>query len=66
MSLEITQNSRKRSLGSLNNFRDGVEGYSIREVRLSPNGRNLVVLLNKVEPTFEGALETTLVQGFPL
>jgi predicted secreted protein len=66
ISLEMTQNNRKRSLGSLNNFRDGVEGYSIREVRLSPNGRNLVVLLNKIEPTFEGVLETTLVQGFPL
>ncbi|MBD2180652.1 DUF2259 domain-containing protein [Planktothrix sp. FACHB-1355] len=66
MSLLITYNNRQRRIGSLNNYRDWVISYSLREVRLSPNGRNAIVLLDKTEPTFEGVLQTTLVQGFPL
>ena len=66
MRLVINHNGRQRVLGSLNNFQDWVFSFSIREVRLSPNGRNVVVLVDKTERTFEGVLKTTVVQGFVL
>jgi predicted secreted protein len=66
MRLAITYNNRQLTLGDLNNYREAVKKYSIREVRLSPNGRNAVVLINMTQPTYEGVLQTTFVQGFPL
>ncbi|MEG3975463.1 DUF2259 domain-containing protein [Microcoleus sp. herbarium8] len=66
MRLVINHNGRQRVLGTLNNFQDWVLSYSIREVRLSPNGRSVVVLVDKTERTFEGVLKTTFVQGFVL
>lgn len=66
MRLLITHNGRQRTLGSLNNFRNWVISYSLREVRLSANGRNAIVLLDMTQPTFEGVLQTTLVQSFTI
>lgn len=66
MSLAINYNNRQRSLGHLYNYREGVTKYSIREVRLSPNRRNIVVLIDMTRRTDNGVLQTTLVQGFPI
>jgi len=35
-------------------------------VRLSPNGDNVVVLIDMTQPTYEGVLQTTFVQSFPI
>lgn len=66
MRLVINYNNRKLTLGDLNNYREAVQKYSIREVRLSPNERNVVVLIDMTQPTYEGVLQTTFVQSFPL
>jgi predicted secreted protein len=66
MRLVIKYNNRQLTLGDLNNYREAVKKYSIREVRLSPNRRNVVVLIDMTQPTYEGALQTTFVQSFPI
>ncbi|MBE9128961.1 MULTISPECIES: DUF2259 domain-containing protein [unclassified Coleofasciculus] len=66
MRLIINYNYRQLTLGNLNNYRDAVRNYSIREVRLSPNQRNAVVLIDMTQPSEEGVLQTTLVQSFSL
>jgi predicted secreted protein len=66
MRLVINYNNRKLTIGDLNNYREAVQKYSIREVRLSPNERNVVVLIDMTQPTYEGVLQTTFVQSFPL
>ncbi|QZZ20661.1 DUF2259 domain-containing protein [Leptothermofonsia sichuanensis E412] len=66
MQLEVNDNGQWRSLDSLNHYREWVLGYSIRELRLSPDGETVVVLVTATKPTFEGTLGTTLVQGFEL
>ncbi len=66
MRLITNYNYRQLTLGNLNNYRDAVKKYSIREVRLSPNQRHAVVLIDMSKPTYEGVLQTTLVQSFPL
>lgn len=66
MQLEAVYNGQQRSLDSLNNFRSNVLDYSIRQVRLSPDGKRIAVLITATKPTFEGTLGTTLVQGFAL
>jgi len=66
MQIEITYNGQQRSLGSLEDYRDWVLDYSIREVRQSPDGSRIAVLITATKPTFEGNLGTTLVQGFAL
>jgi hypothetical protein len=66
MRLVINYDYRKLSLGDLDNYREAVQEYSIREVRLSPDGRNLVALIDMTQPTYEGVLLTTFVQSFPL
>lgn len=66
MQLDVTYNGQTRSLDSIDNFRDWVLGYSIREVRLSPDGKRVAVLITATRPTFEGTLGTTLVRGFNL
>jgi predicted secreted protein len=66
MSLQVTANYRKLTLGSLDNFREPVLKYSIRELRLSPNKDGVVVLIDMTKNTFDGVLQTTLVQSFPL
>lgn len=66
MRLIINNKSRQLTVGSLDNYREAVQKYSIREVRLSPNGRNVVVLLNMTQPTYEGLLQSTFVQSFPI
>jgi predicted secreted protein len=66
MRLLIDYNYRRLTLGDLSNYRDAVKKYSIREVRLSPNGRNIVVLIDQTQATYEGVLQTTVVQSFPL
>lgn len=64
--LQVTANYRKISLGSLDNFRDTVLKYSIRELRLSPNKKAVVALIDMTKTTFDGVLQTTLVQSFPI
>lgn len=59
-------NTSKLTVGDINKLRDAVINYSIREVRLSPNGKNIVVLLDMNKTTFDGVLRATLVQSFPL
>lgn len=66
MQIEVNYNGQRRSLGSLDQFRDWVLDYSIRDVKLSPDGKHIVVLVTAMEPTFEGTLATTVVQGFEL
>jgi predicted secreted protein len=66
MQLEVLYNGQRRSLDSLDNFRDWVLDYSIREVKLSPQGDRIVILMTALKPTFEGTLATTVVQGFEL
>jgi predicted secreted protein len=66
MRLVINYDYRQLTLGDLNNYRDAVKKYSIREVRLSPNRRNVVVLIDRTETTYEGVLQTTFVQSFPI
>jgi predicted secreted protein len=66
MRLVINNKSRQLTVGSLDNYREAVQKYSIREVRLSPNGRNVVVLLDLTQPTYEGLLQSTFVQSFPI
>lgn len=66
MRLVINNKSRQLTIGNLNNYREAVKNYSIREVRLSPNGRNVVVLIDMTQPTYEGILQSTFVQGFPI
>ncbi len=66
LQLEVTIGGQKRVLGSLDNYRDWVLDYSVREVRLAPNGTAIAILITATQPTFEGTLATTLVQGFEL
>ena len=66
MQLVIDYKYRKLSLGDLDNYREAVQKYSIREVRLSPNRRNVVVLIDMTQPTYEGVVQTTLVHSFPI
>ena len=66
MRLVINYNYRQLTLGNLNNYREAVSKYSIREVRLSPNRNNIVVLIDTLQPASEGTLQTTLVQSFSL
>lgn len=66
MRLIIRYNNQRLTLGNLNHYRDAVRGYHIREVRLSPNRSNLVVLLDMLQPTHEDLVKTTLVQSFSL
>ncbi|GAB4198123.1 MAG: hypothetical protein Fur006_47550 [Coleofasciculaceae cyanobacterium] len=66
MQLVVNYKYRKLTLGDLNNYREAVQKYAIREVRLSPNRRNVVVLIDMTQPTYEGLVKTTLVQTFPI
>lgn len=66
MQLDVFYQGQRRSLDSLSNFRERVLDYSIREVRLSPDGKSIAVLITTTKPTFEGTLGTTLVQSFAL
>jgi predicted secreted protein len=66
MRLEISYDGKRRSLDSLSNFRPYVLRYSIRDVYLSPDRKSAVILITTTKPSFEGVLETTLVQGFDL
>jgi len=66
MQLVVNYNYRQLTIGDLNNYREAVQKYSIREVRLSPNRRNAVVLIDMTQPTYEGVVHTTLVQTFPI
>jgi hypothetical protein len=66
MRLVINSKIGKMTIGDLNNYREAVKKYSIREVRLSPDGRKGVVLIDMTQPTYEGVLQTTFVQSFPI
>lgn len=66
MQLQVNYQGQARSLDSLTNFREGILDYSIRSVKLSPDGKRLAILLTAATPTFEGTLATTLVQGIEL
>lgn len=66
MQLEVTHNGHIQTIDSLDNYRDWVLNYSIREVRCSPDGQHLAVLVTATKPTFEGRLGTTIVQTFQL
>jgi predicted secreted protein len=64
MRLVLIYNSRRLTLGDLNNYREAVQKYAIREVRLSPDGSNVVILMDMTQPTYEGVWQTTLLQSF--
>jgi len=64
MELQITHQGKTRSLGSLEQYQEGVVSYSIREVLLSPDGQQVAVIITAIRPTFEGTLATTFIQGF--
>ena len=66
MRLVINNKNSQLTIGSLDNYREAVKKYAIREVRLSPNGKNIVVLLDMTQPTYEGLLQSTFVQSFPI
>jgi predicted secreted protein len=66
MQLVVNYDYRQLTLGSLEDYREPVQKYAIREVRLSPNRRNVVVLIDMTQPTYEGLVKTTMVQSFPL
>lgn len=66
MQMQVTQNQKTRTIGSLKTPQDWIVGFSIREVVLSPNGKNIVVLLTSTQRAFEGTLGKTMVQGFEL
>ncbi len=66
MRLVVNYNYYQLTLGDLNNYRDAVTNYAIREVRLSPNRDNVVVLIDMTQPMEEGEIKTTFVQSFPL
>jgi predicted secreted protein len=66
MRLVINYKNRRLTLGDLNNYREAVKRYSIREVRLSPNKRNVIVLIDQTQPTYEGVVLTTFVQSFAI
>ncbi len=66
MRLVANYSYRQLTVGDLENYREAVQKYSIREVRLSPNRRNVVVLIDMAQPTYEGVVQTTLVQSFPM
>jgi len=63
LQMQMNYGSKTRAI-ELN--QDGAVGFSIREVVLSPNSKNIVVLLTSTQRTFEGTLGKTLVQGFEL
>lgn len=65
MQMQVNYGAKTRAIG-LNMPQDWIVGFSIREVILSPNGKNLVVLLTSTQRAFEGTLGKTLVQGFEL
>lgn len=62
--LVATYRGKQRSLGSLGDANDLAIAYSIREVKLSADGKQVAVLLTAVKPTFEGTIATTIVRGF--
>ena len=66
MRLVINNNNSQLTIGNLDNYREAVKNYSIREIRLSPNERNVVVLIDMTQPAYEGVLQTTFVQSFPI
>lgn len=66
MRLVVNYNYYQLTIGNLNNYRDAVTNYAIREVRLSPNRDNIVVLIDMTQPMEEGVVQTTFVQSFPL
>lgn len=66
MRLVINYKNRRLTIGDFNNYREAVKRYSIREVRLSPNKRHVIVLIDQTQPAYEGVLLTTFVQSFPI
>lgn len=65
MVLELRHSGQKSGRQTLQ-FPMTARRASIREVKLSPTGDRLVVLLTTSQPTFEGVLSTTVVHGFSL
>ena len=63
LKMQVNYGAKTRAIG-LN--QDGTVGFSIREVVLSPNGKNIVVLITSTQRAYEGTLGKTLVQGFEL
>jgi predicted secreted protein len=66
LSLELLQDGQWQQVSVIQRFQQDGLAYSIREVKLSPQGDRLAVLLTVTLTTFEGTLATTLVQGFDL
>lgn len=66
MQIEVKYEGKTRSLGSLDKMHDWVQEFAIREVRQSPDGKAIAILVTAAERTFEGSLGRTLVQGFTL
>ena len=64
--LELIHDGQRQQVDIVDRFQAQGLDYSIREVKLSPRGDRLAVLLTATLPTFEGTLATTLVQGFEL
>ena len=66
MRLVTNYDYRQLTVGDLEDYRETVRKYSIREVRLSPNRKNIVVLLDMYKATYNASWQTTLVQSFPI
>jgi predicted secreted protein len=66
MQIEINYGGKTRSLGSLDKMHDWVQEFSIREVRQSPDGKAIAILVTAAERSFEGTVGKTIVQGFRL
>lgn len=66
MQMQMTYGAKTKAIRSMNEPQAWTVGFSIREVVLSPNGKNVVVLLTSTQRAFEGTLGKTLIQGFEL
>ncbi len=66
LELELIHAGQRRVVGNLAQSQASVLDYSVREIKLSPQGDRVAILVTATQPTFEGALATTLVRGFEL
>lgn len=66
LQLEINSNQKTLTLGSLYDYRDAILKYEIREARLAPDGKSIVLLINANKQSVSGIVKTTLVQSFPV
>lgn len=66
LQLTVRHQGKTQVLGSLQALRPQVLDYSLRAVHLAPDGQHLAIWVTALQPTFEGTLGTTWVQGLRL